>query len=303
MTRLDIVNASLIIAGQTPVLTVADSKAARLCDKQLKLSLDPVLSAHPWDELKVQNSLIATNGGAGLYPGRILGTKAGNPSFNEYLFFVDLDDLEYPFYSLDGEDTGLRVRFDGAGWEAISDADDIVYTNPSTDKEPPKLNWVQGTGSNPVPELEYPDPVIPPYEYGYSFVRPFDFARLVEEEPRGYRYDNVKGYIYGDYSPFEFSYVCLPTSTTLTSDWQDLPYTDAAFDNLAISGKLQDVLCHHIISRCIYGITGDHNDTQLFTQLYMSSLGKVTNVQAQQQRDKFLTVNEDSPNSFDGARI
>jgi hypothetical protein len=299
-SRLQIVNTTLRKIGQKKVTGVTATKAARLVNEQMKDSLDQVLSAHPWDELKDYASLVATNWAEGLYPKTINVDKAGNPSFNIDMLFVGLDDLEYPIYSLSGEATGIQTLFNGTNWD-MTDGVDVYYTNPSTEKEPPKIGWVLAIGSNPPPEITYNDPVVPEFTYSHSFVRPFNFARLVEEEPKGYMYDNVKGYVYTEDRVFDLSYVGLPTAAVLTEDWQNLPYDDVAFDNLELSGTLVDILGYHILSRCSYGITGDHNDTQIYEGLYSKFLAKATNVQAQQQRDQFMEVSENT--SWEASRL
>lgn len=149
------------------------------------------------------------------------------------------------------------------------------------------------------------------FGYGYEFTLPIDFIRLIEEEPKGFDYDRAAGRLLANENIFEFSYVALPTVADWTQvpgwdevpNWNDLPGETIALDNLDISGTLTDVLGYHIISRCIYGITGDHNDTQLFEGLYNKALAKATSVQAQQKKDLFMQIDEGSGDSWIGARV
>lgn len=128
----------------------------------------------------------------------------------------------------------------------------------------------------------------------YQVPVPYDFVRLVEETPKGVYYDRQKGQFVTELETFTFSYVALPTAAVLDAFWQSYDYDNAVFDSLDITSKVISVLSYNILANCIYGVTGDHNDTNMFKKLYAAELAKMTNVQAQQQRDQFLTASTDS---------
>jgi len=141
------------------------------------------------------------------------------------------------------------------------------------------------------------EPVVPEYEYGYMFQLPVDFCRLVEEEPKGVYYDRVRKRIYSHDSTFQLSYVAFPydgdwdlvDDIETVTNWSDLPKESEIFDELVSDDQFLDVLVYQILQKIMYTLSGDHNDTQLFGQLYKDALASAKTVQAQQKEDKFIT--------------
>lgn len=138
------------------------------------------------------------------------------------------------------------------------------------------------------------------FGYAYEFRLPIDFVRFIEEEPKGIEYTRAAGRLLANVDPFEFSYVALPTTSTLTEvpdlndvpNWNDLPGEAIGTLELDILGDFALIIAYHIAYNIAYAITGDHNDVQLLEAMYTKLLTKGTSVQAQQSQDRYIETSE-----------
>lgn len=140
------------------------------------------------------------------------------------------------------------------------------------------------------------------FGYAYEFILPIDFVRLIEEEPKGFDYERAQGKLWANEDIFECSYVALPTNANweevpdwnTVPNWNDLPGMTIALDDISVNSSFLEVLAYHMVKNCAYGITGDHNDTKMFDDMYRAALMKATSVMAQQKKDMFVTASTDS---------
>lgn len=142
--------------------------------------------------------------------------------------------------------------------------------------------------------------ITPIYGYTYAFALPKDFCRIVEEEPTGWAYDIVAGYIYSNSTTFQLSYVAYPyagdwaavTGIGAVSNWIELANDSVIFDNPVLPNTLYEVLGIHVASKCSYQITGDTNDIKLLTELYNRELLTAKSSVSQQKRDMVIEADD-----------
>jgi hypothetical protein len=142
--------------------------------------------------------------------------------------------------------------------------------------------------------------VTPLFGYTTAYVLPIDFCRLVEEEPTGYKYDRVTGYIYGNDSTFQLSYVAFPYSgdweavedIETVSNWVDLPADNEIFDTIVLTDGMYEVLALHMAYKCCFIITGDRNDAELLEKEYNRALASCKTATSQQKRNMSVEATE-----------
>lgn len=143
-----------------------------------------------------------------------------------------------------------------------------------------------------------------PELYSYAFDLPKNFCRLIEEEPTGYEYDLANNSIYANTSTFGLSYVAYPYAGSWATvpgiatvlNWVELPDTSVIFDSISLPDTLIEAVALHMVSKCVYVLTGDTGDIKTFLQLYSAEIAKCKSNNAQQKRDMFIeaTTWEDS---------
>lgn len=155
-------------------------------------------------------------------------------------------------------------------------------------------------------EAEDTDDVEPIFGYTYAFILPVDFCRICEEDPTGFDYEIVAGYLYANDDTIDLTYVAFPYSGTWStvtgigavSNWIELGDSSVIFDNPVLPSNLYEVLGIHMALKCSYQITGDHDDVKLLTELYNRELTAAKSTTAQQKRDMFMEATD-----WDDARI